>query len=61
MIEARYEVTVQIDADLWEINYSPDGDVSDDVRSYVKEVLEETVAEWLRRTGNSGSITVVPK
>lgn len=61
MIEARYEVTVQVDGGLWDQNYSPDGDVGEDVRSYVKEVIGETVSEWLRRTGNKGSIKVVPK
>lgn len=60
MIEVRYEVAVNVDPVAWEMNYAPE-DIPGDIRNYVSDVITELVAEWLRRTGNSGSVTVVEK
>lgn len=56
MIEVKYEVAVQVDPDLWNLNYQT-GDAtetSSDIQTYMGTVIEELVTDYLNRTGNRG-------
>ena len=55
-VRVKYTVVVEVDPDVWMSNYglAPGMTVVQDVASSMHSVIEQSVNDYISRTGNSG-------
>ena len=62
--KTRVEYTVEIvmDNDVWQMNYGLNDPtpktISDDIREYMRQVVEELVKQHIDGSGNAGTVAV---
>lgn len=57
---AKFMVKLEIDNEAWAMNYDPN-DVGADIRTHMGEVIQELIVQYLRTSGNEGSVNVTPR
>lgn len=57
VVRLTYTVTVEVDPDVWELNYgTAPAETSADISDVLREVISEQTNGWFRRTGNTGLV-----
>lgn len=52
-VRVKYKVVVEVDPDVWQLNYGVDR-INEDIESMMSEVIAEQINLWFTRTGNTG-------
>jgi hypothetical protein len=59
-VQVRLGVTINLDVDAWALNYDlRDEEEADDIRKLMPGAITEAIEDWIARTGNLGSVSVL--
>lgn len=57
VIRSRFTVVVDLDPDVWDMNYATDN-VAEDIASYMPDVIASLINRYIADSGNTGMSTV---